>query len=77
MAMKRILSATAVEMGDEIDRLRDENERLRAVIEDAGHYVAVCPVPSNLAMDSRVELNEKRHRIAKAASTLAGSGGQK
>mgnify|MGYP001590979540 CR=1 FL=1 len=42
-------------------------ERLRAALEDARHYAAVCPVPAELTGPTRIEMLERRARIAQAA----------
>lgn len=51
-----------------MDAQEAEIERLRAVIAAAGHYVALCPVPSEAFGDLRIELLEQRQQIAMAAA---------
>ena len=48
----------------------DEIARLRAALKDAGMYVAVCPVPAELATEARAEMCERRGRIAAAAKAI-------
>lgn len=44
---------------------------LRAAIVDAGSYVALCPPPPEATGNLRIELLERRARIASAAALLA------
>lgn len=44
-----------------------EIERLRAALADAGAYVALCPPPPEAQGELRIELLERRARIANAA----------
>lgn len=48
---------------------RAENERLRTALEDARHYAAVCPVPAELTGPTRIEMLERRARIAQSIGT--------
>lgn len=50
-----------------------EVEALRAALDDAGHYVAICPPPSEATGKLRVDLLECRVRIAEAAAKVRAS----
>ncbi len=48
----------------ENNNMKAEIERLRAALEDARYYAAVCPVPDELTDDARIEMLKCRMRIA-------------
>ncbi len=51
-------------------RLEIENERLRAALKEAEHYVVLCPPPPEATGNLRIELLEQRARIEQAARAL-------
>lgn len=54
-----------------IEAIRDQT-RLKKALEDAGHYVALCPPPPEASGNLRIELLEERERIAKAVTFRPG-----
>ena len=57
---------------DELIKAAAEIERLRTALQDAGHYAAVCPVPSELATEARAEMSEKITDLTLGLGLLVG-----